>query len=753
MPARSAPRIEYSTQPAAVVRTLFANALLPQPNEPNARLGEVDLQPHQLLGVPRLLEIISRHRGALLADEVGLGKTYTALAVARRFKDIEVVAPAALRAMWHEAASRANVLVRFVSSESLSRARADESAADLVVIDEAHWFRNAATTRYNNAARRYRRSAVLLLSATPLHNRPADLAALFALFLGPRARRLTPHDIGALTVRRGRAEAVAVDATPRVMPTVWRRVRCDARLLGAVLTLEPPIPVKGGDVAMTLLRLTLLHRLSSSDAALRATLKTLLARGHALLAAAHRGRYPTASELRSWLIADDAIQLAFPELVVAPKEPDDAPSRLAIQQHVDSIRSAIGALDAAPNQDARRAAVLAGLLRRFPLARVVAFSQYEATVTALGRLLRRHAGVATLSAKGAQIASGRIPRGEVLRQFDATQSQQHVPRGMRIQLLLTTDLLSEGVNLHNASVAVHLDLPWTAARLEQRIGRLSRIGSPHQHVHVFGFAPPAALDRLQRKVARLRAKWRASARRFGGSALLGQDHVLTSRHSPAGSSHAEAAHALRRLVANWLGGPLLAQAAHRSVPVVAHVALAAADRVALALLRGSEGVHVVAMTGGRTVSTDPREVLRVAERLASAPDAPAQRRVVAATIRCLQRYLAHRRGERAARGNIVSPATARLRSRIALTVASLPRSNRPEGLRIAATLFELFATVRSAGDHAVLGEKAARLLELAAFDPLQWLTTAERDLLGCFTHGARARAPEAWRVDAILVGS
>ena len=46
-------------------------------------------------------------------------------------------------------------------------------------------------------------------------------------------------------------------------------------------------------------------------------------------------------------------------------------------------------------------------------------------------------------------------------------------------LLLTTDLASEGVNLQDASVVVHLDLPWTAARLEQRVGRVARLASAH----------------------------------------------------------------------------------------------------------------------------------------------------------------------------------------------------------------------------------------------------------------------------------
>jgi len=66
----------------------------------------------------------------------------------------------------------------------------------------------------------------------------------------------------------------------------------------------------------------------------------------------------------------------------------------------------------------------------------------------------------------------------------------------RIDLLLSTDLLSEGVNLQDAEVVVHLDIPWTAARLEQRVGRLARMGSKHSTVTVYLIRPPASAAAL-----------------------------------------------------------------------------------------------------------------------------------------------------------------------------------------------------------------------------------------------------------------
>src|SRR5688572_21645545 len=75
----------------------------------------------------------------------------------------------------------------------------------------------------------------------------------------------------------------------------------------------------------------------------------------------------------------------------------------------------------------------------------------------------------------------------------------------RVTLLLTTDLLSEGVNLQDASVVVHLDLPWNPARLAQRLGRIRRPGGASE-VASYLLSPPAHASLLLRTEARLRAK-------------------------------------------------------------------------------------------------------------------------------------------------------------------------------------------------------------------------------------------------------
>ena len=85
----------------AAVRARIAHVALAVPASlPDASIGAVTLHPHQRIAVARLRHALREHGGALLADDVGLGKTYVALAVAHTEPSAVVVAPAALRDTW-----------------------------------------------------------------------------------------------------------------------------------------------------------------------------------------------------------------------------------------------------------------------------------------------------------------------------------------------------------------------------------------------------------------------------------------------------------------------------------------------------------------------------------------------------------------------------------------------------------------------------------------------------------------------------
>src|SRR6476661_1131110 len=176
------------------------------------RLGEITLMPHQRDAITRLRSALERFGGALLADDVGLGKTFVALGVAREYPRTHVLAPAALVPMWHSAITRAAATQVTVHSlhgfskpqkTGASQALGDLSAhRELLIIDEAHYLRNHATARYRAVSLFASGRDVLLLSATPVHNATSDLRNMLGLFAGSRSDILEPGVLAQLIVRR-----------------------------------------------------------------------------------------------------------------------------------------------------------------------------------------------------------------------------------------------------------------------------------------------------------------------------------------------------------------------------------------------------------------------------------------------------------------------------------------------------------------------------------------------------------------------
>src|SRR5207253_1085279 len=164
------------------------------------------LAPHQVPAAERLVAIMRRYGGALLADAVGLGKSYVALAVALALGEpFALVVPAVLAPQWRELLARHDADAAILTHESLSRPSSPAlhrlSPPCLYVVDEAHRFRNPHTNRYRTLARLVVGARVLLVTATPVHNRIADLFHLFHLFL-------RDHDLTALGVASLRRAAL-----------------------------------------------------------------------------------------------------------------------------------------------------------------------------------------------------------------------------------------------------------------------------------------------------------------------------------------------------------------------------------------------------------------------------------------------------------------------------------------------------------------------------------------------------------------
>jgi hypothetical protein len=518
-------------------------------------LGTITLKPHQQIAVARIEAALEEFGGVLLCDDVGMGKTFVATAVARGFSRILIVAPAALASMWRDALATTGTSADFVTFERLSRMRRVPTPGknyDLVIVDEAHHARNPATHRYRSLANVAREARIILLTATPIHNRTREMLALLSLFLGSRARTLTSEEVSRCVVRRERDGLAHEVAIPVVTSVVHREVADNPAIVEELTALPPPIPLRDGGLGGALIGRGLVHQWASSEAALREAVRRRIAKAATLIASLETGSYPTASELETWSYCEGALQLGFPELLSSPTA--DARTLLdAVRSHSDALGEFQARHRTERGLDDRRADILVAIRQAHPTAKIVAFAQYAETVSMLFSRLAALGGVAMLTARRGLVAGGKLTRDDVLARFAPLASRAGTPsRAEKIDLLLTTDLLSEGVNLQDANVVVHLDVPWTAARLEQRVGRVARMGSLHERVHVYLLRPPASAAALLRSELLVRGKWTKAKRAIGSSAEApfavqpdGQKESSLLESIPAKTER------LRRILENW----------------------------------------------------------------------------------------------------------------------------------------------------------------------------------------------------------
>lgn len=449
-----------------------------------------------------------RFGGALLADGVGTGKTWIALAVATALepgRPVHLLVPAALITQWKEAARRTAVRVLLHSHETLSRGRPPAPDRGPVIVDESHRFRTPSTRRYETAAPWLTGRRGLLLSATPSVNWLEDVAHQLLLLVRDDAlawsgvpsllsglREGAPAGLGHLVVtgedRSGLLPARSSREVQPVEPPGSPLLAIHAGISALRLSLDP--------VVASLIRVVLLSALASSPAAVAEALRRY--RGLLLHArdAAAAGSVVSRHAIRR-MVGAEAEQLVFWPLVAeAAPVPELAIDDLARVAALEE-NARRWCLDADAKVVALRAAVADGKP-----------TLVFATLTATVRHLRAHLGsprIAWCTGSAAGLDRVRLPRDVVLDWFrNPALSTDGV--AARPKVLVATDVAAEGLDLPLVTRVVHYDLPWTAVRLEQRSGRAFRLGSTQREVEVIRFRPPAALESALHKEAILELK-------------------------------------------------------------------------------------------------------------------------------------------------------------------------------------------------------------------------------------------------------
>ena len=467
------------------------------------------LRAEQVRSFRRTLHALRRYGGALLADPVGSGKTYVALAVAAALEPRRppvCLVPAALVAQWKAAARALGLAVEVASHQAASRGRLPGARRGLVIVDEAHHFRNPGTWRYRHVAPWLLGRPVLLVTATPVVNRLDDL--LHQLLLGIRDDALATEGVVSLRTLLGRGQGSAalgrmvVEAAPAEGHRPARSGRASRADAGeseaaeTTLALLDRLRLSRLPGTQALVRTVLRRAAASSPAALSGALRRYR---HLLLHArdaAAAGRPLDRAAIRRFT-GELEEQLVWWELVPPANDPNDL--SLDDLESIDAVLQSAARAEEAPDGKVDRLRAL--VADDMP---TLIFTSRRETV----RYLRdRLAPPAVAWCTGARAGLGPcpLPRATVLGWF---REGGESPSSPPARLLVTTDVAAEGLDLQRASRIVHYDLPWTPMRLEQREGRAVRLGSMSSTVEVVTFSPPPVMDRALRITRALALKAR-----------------------------------------------------------------------------------------------------------------------------------------------------------------------------------------------------------------------------------------------------
>jgi len=591
-------------------------------------------------GVARALRLINERGGVIVADEVGLGKTFIAGEIlqiysAHRQRAL-LICPAVLRdSTWKDFLieykfSRAIECISFEQlandrqlrdqqrpNASGDHIRRDLEEYHLIIVDEAHNYRNPNTPSRSAALRRLlfgQKRDLLLLTATPVNNSLWDLYHLIHFFVRQdahladqgilsirqrfmEAMRTNPTDlspdvlypiIDATTVKRTRqfvkkhysGDTIrGHDGTPRAIEfpkpkAITVRYALDDQLPGFFDQLEEALDsngnrhilfarympgaykIKSTDLeenghlhAMTgLLRSGLLKRFESSSFAFRKTIQKMIQQHDHFLKALEKGYVVTTKFLQE-ISGDD--EILFNELLEEyDEEVSDARdydvTRLkndvlhdkqilkSLEKSAESISNEgdgkIKALSDALCEIAEEAeAEASDAIDEAQKRKVLIFSSFADTVEwiweSLKKELDRRSELAPYRNRLAAVSGskdfGGVSKNDAVLGFAPDSMQADSGKDTnRYDILTTTDILAEGVNLQQCRHIINYDVPWNPMRLVQRHGRIDRINSSHKRVFLRTIFPTDRLNDLLNLETRILGKLAMAAASVGVVAPL-----------------------------------------------------------------------------------------------------------------------------------------------------------------------------------------------------------------------------------------
>lgn len=563
-------------------------------------------------------QMLMQHNGLFLADVVGLGKTMIATMIAKRFVEsngkntnILVIYPPALEDNWKDTFKLFGIYkkAQFITNGSLSKILEgrdqykDKEDFDLIIVDEAHGFRSDSSGKYdelqkickspcmNTGLLKSLQKKVMLLSATPLNNRPDDLLNQLLLFQNSQSctidgipnlkgffaplidqykklmRERDQRDVTSevdkiyeqirnkvidkVTVRRTRHNilndpdykvdiesqgiifpkilppneleySMSHDTNDRFYETLKQLTdgESDTNPAGkglyyaryrAVEFLKPEYRTKYknaahiGQTLAGIYRVHMVKRLESSFYAFKKSLRTLLNITEDMIKMFEENKVIIAPDLKvkdlqaKDMELDEIIEYAVSKGYVAEDIVFTAdaftPKFLEMLHHDRDILKKLNADWDKENEDPKFDKFKENLTRNFfdkkinPSGKLVLFSESVDTLNYLYERLTKELG------RDDVLMVTAVNRNRLVQTIKENFDANYQSDSMRYNIIITSDVLAEGVNLHRSNVIVNYDSPWNATRLMQRIGRVNRIGSLAKYIYNYLFYPSRQGDK------------------------------------------------------------------------------------------------------------------------------------------------------------------------------------------------------------------------------------------------------------------
>ncbi|MCZ8514363.1 SNF2-related protein [Paenibacillus filicis] len=417
-------------------------------------------------------KVLTEMRGrAILADEVGLGKTIEAGLILKEYlirgliRKVLILVPASLVLQWVRELNQKFGIPAVAQKKEYMWAQNDIVVAsmdtakrdphreivlgieyDMLVIDEAHKLKNKKTTNYQ-FINELRKKYCLLLTATPVQNDLKELYNLITLLkpgqLGgqnsfqanfvvdkriPKNEDQLQYELSKVMIRNRRSDG-HVNFTKRIVRNIPLKLSPDEQALydGVTDFVKGRYEESGGDIGSVLSLVTLQREVCSSRDAVFITLVNLF-----------------------------------------KKTPEDSPLRTRIWELVELIRGIKANTKAEKTME----------LVRDIGDKVIIFTEYRASQEYLLQYLKDHKITAVPYRGG-------MNRGKKDWMMDLFRN--------RAQVLVATEAGGEGINLQFCHHMINFDLPWNPMRVEQRIGRVHRLGQM-EDVRIYNLSTEGTIE-------------------------------------------------------------------------------------------------------------------------------------------------------------------------------------------------------------------------------------------------------------------